>query len=122
MTTYRHINIHDRRLIGKLKKQLKSIREIARITGFAPSTISREIRRNHSGFGYCCFIAHRSARGRRYWANQQHRKITKEREPFILQLLGKKLSPEQIAFLFQKQSSIQNTNANFQILIIGELF
>lgn len=100
---YKHLTIQDRQMIGRFRNQLRSIRWIARLLGVAPSTISRELKRNNSQFGYCCHLAHRQAHARRHEANQQHRKITKDRVGYIHQLLEKKFSPEQIASTFKSE-------------------
>jgi len=49
---YKRITGEERNLIYRLRKDNKSIREIARLLGRAPSSISREIRRNTGGRGY----------------------------------------------------------------------
>ena len=105
MASYSHLSIQHRQLLGKLKKQGKSLRHIARILGVAPSTVSREIKRNYTGFGYCCNLAQHKTRSRRARANQIHRKLDDEAQNFIEAKLRCKHSPEQIASQFPNRLS-----------------
>jgi IS30 family transposase len=73
--TYKHLTSLDRRLIGRLKKSGKSFRQIAPTLGVAPSTISREFKRGHTGFGYCGHLSHDYARSRRSRANSRRRQL-----------------------------------------------
>lgn len=101
-SNYKQLTYSDRRLLGKLKKAGKSIREIASILEFSPSTISREIKRNYCGFGYCCNMAHQRTQARRHRANQHRTKLGTQQIQFIKQQLLLTLSPEQIASLFPR--------------------
>ena len=49
MCHYKHLTIEERENLYLLKGQQQSIRSIARILGRSPSTISRELKRGHSG-------------------------------------------------------------------------
>lgn len=52
MLSYTHFTRSERIILEELKKKGRSIREIARILGRAPSSVSREFRRNQSKKGY----------------------------------------------------------------------
>lgn len=58
--TYTHLNAHERDLLAVLKSQGRSLRQIARILGRDPGTLSRELRRNappvHTGY----YLAHKA--------------------------------------------------------------
>jgi len=100
---YRHLTVADRRVIGSLKKSGQTQRFIAEVLQVSPSTISREIRRNYSGFGYCCYIADDMADARRYRANTKRAKLMRQETNFIREQLNLTLSPEQIASLFPEK-------------------
>jgi len=106
MNGYKHITHVERRLLGRWRKDGVSLREIARRLCKSPSTISREVARNRSSFGYCCNMAHTSARLRRRRANQRRRKITTEREGFLREAIERKWSPEQAAAGFERETGI----------------
>lgn len=106
---YKHLTAHDRQLIGRLKKSGKSQKFIAEVLGVSASTISREIKRNYSGFGYCCNIAHGQARMRRWRANAGRRKLWGPHYRFIRIQLDYTLSPEQIASLFPNEFGFEIT-------------
>lgn len=97
MKSYSHLTVFHRQMIGTHLKQGRPIRQIARILGVSPSTVSREIKRNKCGFGYCCHIAHQAARSRRADVNRARRKIDPEAQSFIEKQLREQHSPEQIA-------------------------
>ena len=65
MMPYHHINLCERKVIKKMRKLGKSIREIAKILGFHPSTISRELKRNRDLFWYNPYIAQEKYTNRR---------------------------------------------------------
>ena len=51
MRSYNHFTLEDRESLYELRKEGKSVREIARILNRAPSTVSREIARNSNKDG-----------------------------------------------------------------------
>ena len=62
----RHLSLLERDRIGMLRRQGLSVREIATRLGLAPSTVSRELRRNtaeHDRGGYDPVLAHARPRG-----------------------------------------------------------
>ncbi len=100
-TRYKHLTYYDRHTLGKLRKSGHGVREMARIMGFAPSTISRELRRNPCGFTrYSCHKAQDNTKARRREANRRRAKLGKMHFEFIRQQMELTLSPEQIASLF----------------------
>jgi IS30 family transposase len=96
----RYLSQEERIQIADLHHAGLSLREIARRLGRAPSTISRELRRNavtgRSG-GYRPFDAHRRATARR--ARHHCRRV--EKNPalarLVAELLGQRWSPQQIS-------------------------
>jgi|GEM_PF-2906684 len=110
MKGYRQLTQDDRRKLGYWRKQGVSYAEIARRLGVHRSTVGREIRR-YCGYGknYMCCLAHGRSQARRYSANIQRRKITKDtkdREWILVEALRKKYSPEQAAAVFTKETGI----------------
>lgn len=100
-TKYKHLTYYDRHVLGKLRKSGHGVREMARIMGFAPSTISRELRRNPCGCTrYSCHKAQANTKARRAAANLRRAKLGEEHFEFIREHLELTLSPEQITSLF----------------------
>lgn len=97
MQKYKHLNYVQRSILGQLKKDGHSMRYIARLLQVDPSTISREIKRNYSGFGYMCNDANQQAKARRSTASRRPKKITDKVWGGITCQLKKGHSPEQIA-------------------------
>ena len=58
--TYNHLSSHERDLLAVYRSQGRSLRQIARLLGRDPGTISRELRRNappvHTGY----YLAHKA--------------------------------------------------------------
>jgi transposase, IS30 family len=93
----RFLSLQDREKIQDMRAAGSSVRAIAAALGRAPSTISRELRRNSDGSGvYRPYAAHRAAAGRR--PRPKDRKILTS--PRLLTYVQDKLalrwSPEQI--------------------------
>ncbi|WP_431188808.1 helix-turn-helix domain-containing protein [Nocardioides sp.] len=75
-----------------------SIRKIAETLGRAPSTISRELRRNTVGQrGYRPFDAHRKATARRARHHRRRIESNAELRELIGELLRQRWSPQQIS-------------------------
>ncbi|WP_456299702.1 IS30 family transposase [Ornithinimicrobium sediminis] len=94
----RYLSQDERVRIADLQHSGLGVRAIAQEVGRAPSTISRELRRNATkGAGYRPFEAHRTATSRR--SRQHHRRI--ETNPRLRRLVGELLaqrwSPQQIS-------------------------
>jgi len=100
-TKYKHLTYYDRHTLGKLRKSGHGVRQMARIMGFSPSTISRELRRNrHQLNDYSCHKAQDNTKARRRVANRRRAKLGKAHFAFIREQMELTLSPEQIASLF----------------------
>lgn len=97
----RYLSQDERLEIADLHRQGRSIRQIARQLGRAPSTISRELRRNTSARRskpvYNPFEAHRRAVARR--ARPRERRILADYrlKSAVQELLDRRWSPSQIA-------------------------
>lgn len=97
MTQYRQITSGERYAIAALRRQGHSVRAIARNLGRAPSTISREVRRNRSAdLSYSAFKAHSRTRGRRRRSRRNSHFGNAEWQ-LVEQLLELDWSPEQVA-------------------------
>ncbi len=90
------LNLHERYRIHALYEAGFTIRTIALMLGRAPSTISREVRRNRTGRRYQPNVAHQLMQQRRTRASRR-RRIDAERIRQIEALLAEDHSPAQIA-------------------------
>lgn len=100
MGHYSQVKPWDRVLIARYRKQRISVTEIARMTGFHKSTISRELRRNRRGdfFKYRADWAQQKRDERkRTGMKKGPRAIHEETHQWIVEKLEAKWSPEQIA-------------------------
>lgn len=94
----RYLSQDERFLIADLRRQGESIRAIATELGRAPSTISRELRRNTSpGGAYRPFEAHRQAVVRRARPHRRRVEINAELREVVAALVSQRWSPPQIA-------------------------
>ena len=97
--SYTELSIEERATIQVGQYQKLSQREIARILGRSPSTISRELRRNRSlGAGYAAHSAQACTRERRKVCRPVKKLVMgNERFELVSHLLRERFSPEQIA-------------------------
>jgi IS30 family transposase len=94
----RFLSQDERIEIADLRHAGLSIRQIALKLGRAPSTISRELRRNASGRrGYLPFEAHRSATARRGRCHRRRVETDVRLREVIAELLMQRWSPQQIS-------------------------
>jgi transposase, IS30 family len=94
----RYLSQEERIEIGDLRQQGLSIRAIAAQLGRAPSTISRELRRNGKpGGGYGPFDAHRKATARRARPRPMRLDTSPVLRGLVGELLAQRWSPSQIA-------------------------
>jgi transposase, IS30 family len=93
----RYLSQDERIEIADLRHAGRSIRQIADQLGRAPSTISRELRRNATATGYRPFEAHRRATGRRAREHRRRVEISGELRELIAGLLAQRWSPQQIS-------------------------
>lgn len=101
---YRQLSLEDRCEIARLQAEGRSIRQIATALDCAPSTVSREIRRNRGRqVGYKPSYAHEQAKARRWTGSRL------EREPIlrraVLERLAAGWSPEQVAGRLARERS-----------------
>ncbi len=94
----RFLSQDERIEIAGLHHAALSIRQIAARLGRAPSTISRELRRNAAGSGgYRPFDAHRRATARRARDHRRRVETNGELRQLICELLAQRWSPQQIS-------------------------
>lgn len=95
---YQHLTLEERSMIAPMRILGWSIRYIATQLGRAPSTISRELRRNSDGTGaYAGYWAHRDAQRRR--RASRHSCLTSGvLATYVQEKLRRRWSPEQIAY------------------------
>jgi IS30 family transposase len=107
MRTYHQLTSEERYALSTLRKQGYTVRGIARALDRAPSTISREVRRNsRKDGGYRPSTAHDFARWRRSRSRRnQHFAATDW--ALVLTLLKQRWSPEQIAGRLKKDGVLR---------------
>jgi len=93
----RYLSQDERIEIADLRHAGLSIRQIAERLGRAPSTISRELRRNATAGGYRPFEAHRRATSRRARHHRRRVESNDELRELVAELLAQRWSPEQIS-------------------------
>jgi IS30 family transposase len=98
--TGRFLSLLERQRIATLRERGLGVREIARRLGRAPSTISRELRRNlrpHDQNRYDADLAHARARERTRRVRRTRLSNDPALRAVVAELLGQDWSPEQIA-------------------------
>jgi IS30 family transposase len=94
--SYGQLSLEDRCTIAQLQKAGQSIRQIAAAMDRAPSTIARELKRNHgNSVGYKPAYAQQRTRERRWVGSRLKREPTLRR--VVLDALERGWSPEQVA-------------------------
>ena len=94
----RYLSQDERIEIADLRQAGLSLRAIGSRLGRAPSTISRELRRNAvAGRGYRPFDAHQRATVRRARQHRRRVEINGQLGAMIAELLGQRWSPQQIS-------------------------
>jgi IS30 family transposase len=97
MRQYHQLTSEERYALSALRKQGYSVRRIARALDRAPSTISREIRRNRrKDGGYRPFTADERARGRRS-RSRRNQRFGRAEWALVEACLQEQWSPEQIS-------------------------
>jgi len=94
----RYLSLGERTTIADLRREQKTVREIAAVLARSPATISRELHRNADATGrYLPGAADRLAAAR--VARTRHRRVSLDGElrAVVVGLLGKRWSPEQVA-------------------------
>lgn len=94
---HHHFTQSDRVLLAKLKVAGLNSRSCARILGFHPSTIGRELKRGQAvtKTGYSARVARLNKESKRRKANQQHRKLHQPEADQITELIKRYYSPDQ---------------------------
>lgn len=94
----RYLSLDERMAIADLRREKRTVREIARELGRSPATISRELRRNADDRGrYLPRIADHAARERIARPRPRRVMVDVELRNTVVDLLGKRWSPEQVA-------------------------
>ena len=93
----RFLSQDERIEVADLRQAGLSIRKIAGRLGRAPSTISRELRRNAAASGYGPFEAHRRATTRRARHHPRRIETNSEQRQLVAELLAQRWSPQQIS-------------------------
>ena len=94
----RFLSQDERIEIADLRHAGMSMRQIAVRVGRAPSTISRELRRNAAGSGeYRPFEAHRRATARRARCRPRRIQASSQLRRLVGELLAQRWSPQQIS-------------------------
>jgi transposase, IS30 family len=93
----RYLSQDERIEIADLRHAGLSIRQVAEQLRRAPSTISRELRRNATASGYRPFEAHRRATANRARNHRRRVESNDELRQLVAGLLAQRWSPEQIA-------------------------
>lgn len=102
---YTQLTEGERNQIYALMQAKKRIREIAELLRRCPSTISREIKRNHGLRGYRPKQAHRKAMERRQ--TPRTRKMTHRIKEHIERQLKQEWSPEQISATMENEIGVR---------------
>jgi IS30 family transposase len=94
----RYLSLAERTMICDLRRERKTLREIAQAIGRSPSTVSRELRRNADESGrYLPHTAERIAVERLPRPRARRLVADADLRAEVTQLLGKRWSPEQVA-------------------------
>jgi IS30 family transposase len=93
----RYLSQDERIEIADLQLAGASIRRIADQLGRAPSTVSRELRRNANATGYRPFDAHRHAAARRARSGRRRIETSSELRQLVAEFLAQRWSPQQIS-------------------------
>jgi IS30 family transposase len=95
---YHHLTLEERAAIAPMRMLGWTVRQIARMLGRAPSTISREMRRNTGPCGgYTGYWAHVDAQRRRHQSQRTGRLRHPPLAAYVQTKLQARWSPEQIA-------------------------
>ncbi len=94
----RYLSFSERVLIADLRREKRTVREIAAVLGRSPATVSREIRRNTDDRGrYLPLQADRRAGIRRLRPRPRRLAVDEPLRLVVPELLSKRWSPEQVA-------------------------
>ena len=97
MKTYKHLNEEERNQIVVLINRGKSVRNIAKVLGRNPSTISREIKNNFGKIRYRAHRAQQRAVERHHIAHVRKRLKSNALRVEVERMLEQEYTPEQIS-------------------------
>jgi IS30 family transposase len=100
-----HLTIEERDLLGQLRHQSATQKEIAEALGRSPATISRELTRNRTGGEYLAAQAQRKAEQRRRARPLERKMDNPQINAAVRTGLTHEWSPEQIAGRMKEQKS-----------------
>ena len=104
MLSYSHYTLEERKCLQQLRDEGWGIRQIARATGRAPSTVSRELKRNRSKKGYGFWYANNQAIHRRRTSHPMKRlEENSALRDFVQEKLKAFWSPECIAEAWRRE-------------------
>lgn len=101
---FRQLRLSDRITIEK-KLSTCTYKQIAEELGVSPSTISREVRRNKTGAGYCAETAQKIANANSRIRTHKAPRYNPQLLQFVTEKLGEDWSPEIIAGYLKKRQS-----------------
>ena len=115
---YHQITSEERYMLSALRRQGLNQAEIARALGRHRSSISRELRRNHSTWdgGYRPFVASHRTRARRSHS-RRNRRFSAEELRRVDQLLKKQWSPEQISGRLRREGTLSISHETIYVHI-----
>jgi IS30 family transposase len=113
---YHQITSEERYMLSALRRQGLNQAEIARTLGRHRSSISRELRRNHSTWdgGYRPFVASHRTRARRS-CSRRNQRFTQEDFRLVDSLLRKRWSPEQISGRLRREGKLSISHETIYI-------
>jgi transposase, IS30 family len=101
---YQQITLNERYLIGRFRRDLLSIRQIAQKMGRSPSTISRELKRNRRNSGFwAAEVAQEKTNARRSKTRRRSHFDAKTRT-FVFSKIGQEWAPEQVSLWLRKNA------------------
>lgn len=105
---YQQLTQEPRYHISGLRKAGMTLREIAKETGLHYSTVSRELRRNSSSYGYDPKLAQKQSTERRSGARKAHKR-TETGQEIIRSALSLNWSPETISQRMHQECNLGET-------------
>jgi transposase, IS30 family len=115
--SYKQLNKEERFVIEKMKEQGYSLRKIATVLGRSPNTVAREIKVNSTNGIYNSKKAHHKHVYRRKYSKFQAMKVVSSSySNRVIELLQKKISPEQIQGIFQREGIQISTKAIYKFV------
>src|SRR5512132_2286825 len=103
---YEQLSLEERCTLSRLKQAGKAVRQIAAIMDRAPSTISRELKRNRgTQVGYQPVYAEQQAKSRRWRGSRLLRDA--DLQAVVLNRLGQGWSPAQVSGRLKKENKCQ---------------